>query len=181
MTDQIKVEVHVDLEALQDSRFTASSKVQQLGDILSPEDVDALIANFDQKEADQVLMAGFGSQYAASGPYVEGIAKVVTRQDDPELPLTRAEQELIIITLLTSQRLPMELSLHIYLGIAHGYSAEMIGEVMMFTGIYGGISSFAEGLFTAEKTLLALKAMVDENKPLDPATVLTGLIGLFNG
>jgi len=152
-----------------------NAQVEQITEILTKENLASLRANFDQKQADDLLMGGFTQIFKPTALLMKGIDDVL-RKHRGNKPISLKKQEIVIISLLVSQRMAPELGLHVYLGLAHGLSPREIGEIVLVVGVYAGVSAMAMGLETLEATLVKLKAMCDNNGPLNPGSVFCGLL-----
>jgi alkylhydroperoxidase/carboxymuconolactone decarboxylase family protein YurZ len=166
-----RTNIHVDVNV-------SEAGTVPIENILSAEDLAKIRAAFSLSAADNALLAGF-ADYSPVGPYLDGIKAVLrTALNQPATPLDLAEQEIVIMTMLMSQRMPMELALHAYVSIADeglGISVSKIANIAMVAGIYGGVSTLSGALGALRTTLKTLKKLCQDNASLEPGNVILSI------
>ena len=145
----------------------------QITNILTKADIKALRANFNSDQDNALLIDGFTKRFCQTKEMMNGIE--FTFRNPKAKPISLKRPEIVIITLLCSQKLKVDLSLHLYLGLMNGLAPYQIGEILSLVGVYSGVPAMALGLETAESTFSTLKSRTDCGKPLDAASIFAAL------
>ncbi len=136
--------------------------------ILSSERLAALRGAYNTPEGsgemNAILRGTLPDLYARSKPYIDAILEIFYGQlpDDMHTDrpaLSAPDRERCIIALLAVQHGGFVLAIHIYLALMLGLSATEIAHILLLAGVYGGVSTFAEGITVAVQTLTKLEAM----------------------
>ena len=147
-----------------------------IADILKPDAVEKLqtaYANGD--DMTKALSAALPALYPASRPYIDAIGDAFyPLQGATPAPLTDANRERCLVTLLASRGAKRNLAIHIYMALMARIPATEICHILLLVGAYAGVESLAGGL-TIAKTTFETLAAVAGGATYGPGDVLKAL------
>lgn len=156
-----------------------------IGGILPAADVLLLQNDYDRNEMTELLGSKLSTIYDPSTAYGEAIKDAFygpLPADDalpPREQLSVRDRERVLIALLAAGDAGFSLSLHVYMALMEGISADEIAHVIFLTAIYSGVSNLGQGLKVEATTLTVLKNQVAKNLPLDVVSIFDALRAVF--
>lgn len=147
-----------------------------IADILTPNALAMLRTAYGNgDDMTRVLAAALPALYPPAREYVDAIGDAFyPLQGAIPGPLTAANRERCLVTLLAARGAKRNLAIHVYMALMAGIPAAEICHILLLVGAYAGVESLAGALATAKTTFETL-ATVAAGATCGPSDVLKAL------
>lgn len=157
----------------------------KIEDILEQKHIEALQGDFSLEEMMEVLVDTLPKIYERSEPLVDAIQEIAAGAVSDGTPnrkaLSKEDRERIIIALLASRGGGYTMAIHVYLAVvAMGIRPSEVANILLLSGIYTGVPTFATGLLELQKLLMILRDLVDQGAALNPKAINRNLRVAFH-